>query len=65
LIVWPWAQSAPVWLVYVGAWAVTLALAYVVWRFVERPARRYLVALAGGSATQRTTPRPETFRAVT
>jgi peptidoglycan/LPS O-acetylase OafA/YrhL len=54
LTIWEWPKSVSPWVIYIGAWAVTLILSYLAWRFVETPARRYLVSLAGRAATQPT-----------
>jgi peptidoglycan/LPS O-acetylase OafA/YrhL len=36
------------WISYAAYWAVLLASAYAMWRLVERPGRRFIVALSKG-----------------
>jgi peptidoglycan/LPS O-acetylase OafA/YrhL len=38
-----WIADLPAWIAYPAFWLVTLALAYFTWRFIERPARRFLL----------------------
>jgi len=59
LITSEWAHGDSPWLVYAGAWTATLILAYLVWPFVEMPARRYLVGLVSGSPSRRRRPATE------
>lgn len=48
----PWFVTLPTRIALPVFCAVTLALAFTIWLLVERPARRLLVGLVGGSATQ-------------
>jgi peptidoglycan/LPS O-acetylase OafA/YrhL len=52
-ITYPWFATLPGWFTLPTFLVVTLLLAYLIWRFVEYPARQALVGLVGGSATQR------------
>lgn len=47
-----WFLAIPVELRFPLFWLCLIVISYAIWRFVERPSRRLLVGLAGGSATQ-------------